>query len=317
MTENNIYYTRQSAGATPTQQGIRQWWTKVMAPSDSASPRARRFHTPAQYNTYVRHTLRGPFILLYDPFGTFVNLQFHDILAKKHGGPLGEHILSKSILSHLQRKHLPHLFITSGEELRAMLPQARLVISSPWAMKDIAALPLHHRCKVLIVDFWGRGPGHHMPGQDIQLAPSKAVNLVDPASGLPLSNYLVPYPNPFNSWLGFSVEELCPRRDGAHGHKLVTPPKRTRGLIWGKEAHYYTDGPQHWNSSMWSDLHKAVPGLEWWATVDPASFAALPVASFATNMGHLSRPEWARELASTRLILGLGMCCFCVAGLIA
>lgn len=130
------------------------------------------------------------------------------------------------------------------------------------------------RCRLRAIDFWGTPPEqNHFK--------------------LNLKQFLVPYPNQWNSFLGFLVPSITPRRRQVRNESVVASV-----LLHGKYAKYFVDHlPMIGKLAKRFTVYSTLPDHE-------RKLVGLPSA--VRNVGMLTKDKFMELLQQVDIVLGLG-----------
>lgn len=124
-------------------------------------------------------------------------------------------------------------------------------------------------CRLRFLDFWGTPPEQNHIKLD-------------------LSQYLVPYPNPWNTFIGFRQEPI----------PAPTGERKRMGVLHGKEGRYWIDHiPLLERISQTFDLV---------ATIPDERLGGLRLPSRVRNLGMVSRETWLTTLSQSRFVISFG-----------
>jgi len=204
--------------------------------------------------------------------------------AMKNGGPAGEHFIRTCLETFLESKGFEILRITSDPEFDAIarepekFKEFHLFFFDPWTIitpqhKSRGKFP-HMTDNVYILDFFGETE-YQAEGQ------------------VPLDHYLTPYPNKWNTYLGFFV---------APPTSVAIEPgpgdNRRKGVIWGKEKNYFAKPD--------SILALDKDGYKLISVLNSAPNAKLRDLDNVQFLGTQPKDQWMEILGSASFLLGLG-----------
>ena len=211
-------------------------------------------------------------------------------VAHKTGGPAGEEVLFRSLITGLRNCDDVELTVSEDASaiagiLRTLGARLHMLFIDQYALDDVlpmrrSDMPLWRAtiaCRLRLLDYWG--------------TPAK-----QNWWSLHMHQFLVPFENGYNFRLGFYVAPLPPPRT----------ERKPQGVIWGKEQKYFVP---HIDA-----LRKLSETVQLVATVDASrmlsgggdSHMRDLFASSIRNVGHLSQEGWRNLLQESAFVLGLG-----------
>jgi len=223
--------------------------------SSSSGPRKEKDLSPSTSSTLPKST-KDPNMegngekrekeFPYDHVLFFIERFESTVSHSKRGGPFGEVLLYQSAEHALLSMGLDVSFMQEknkfrNEVTRLMEEQKKfLVFSCEYSLKGTLEVLKEQRvslCVLRLLDFWGTPPEQN----HIKINPKQ---------------YLVPYPNPWNTFLGLDIQSRMFSKEGE------TIQKESCGVVWGKEPKYF-DAAMDWLFPLTKtiQLHTTIRGM--------------------------------------------------------